>query len=80
MSKEKKDESLNTVTIMEDWVEIEGTVFYRWKRPEEKDWHYKKTPYKQKPVVQFRYMTEEEFGWLAEDSKDMLHDWEDIKP
>lgn len=71
-----KDKIPKTITIIEDWVELEGTVFYRWKQPHEKEWHYRKTPYKEKPVVQFRYMTEEELGWLTEE-KD-IKDWTEL--
>lgn len=78
MGKEEKSKVPKIITILEDWVEIEGTVFYRWKLPEEESWHYKKTPYKQKPIVQFKYMAEEEFGWLSESRKDEVPDWREM--
>ena len=73
MGKNNKD----WVRIYEDWVEIEGTVFYKYRKEGEEQWRYKKTPYTQKPVVQFRLMTPEEYGYLTQDTKE-LDDWKDL--
>ena len=66
------------VRIYEDWVEIEGTVFYRWRAEGEKEWHYKKTPYTEKPVVNFRLMTQEEFEWLTQAKDQHIQDYDDL--
>jgi len=54
------------ITIMEDWVEREGKVYYLWKTPEETEWHEKLTPYTQKPYFTFKYLTKPEFDKLKE--------------
>lgn len=51
----------NTVTIIEDWNEREGCIYYRWKITGAEDWNEKLTPYKEKPVIQFKTLSHREF-------------------
>jgi hypothetical protein len=54
------------VTILEDWnQDSDGRIWYRWKLASEKDWHFKLTPYKQKPYVQYKYISTEELRQRA---------------
>ena len=50
-----------TITIYEDWDERPDGVYYKWKLPEEPEWHEKLTAHKQKPVIRFKYLSEEEY-------------------
>lgn len=67
------------IAIYEDWEKVGDTVFYKWRTDGEDEWHYRKTPYKDKPVVHFRYLTQEEWEYFKQDS-DEIKDWEDIPP
>lgn len=50
-----------TVTIYEDWDEIDGEIWYKWRVVGEKDWHRKRTAHKQKPVIRFKQLSKLEF-------------------
>lgn len=52
------------VTIYEDWANIEGAIWYKWKLDDETEWHWKRTAYKEKPIIQMKRLTEEEFRIL----------------
>lgn len=44
-------------TIYEDWNEVDGKIYYRWRRKDESEWHIKLTAYKEKPVCRYRIIT-----------------------
>lgn len=56
-----------SITIYEDWDEIDGVIWYKWKRAdedspaEEGEWHYIRTAFKQKPVIRWKSMSEVEY-------------------
>lgn len=53
--------SKNTVIIYEDWAEVGGAVWYKWRLETEKEWNWKKTALKQKPVIYIKTITKEEY-------------------
>lgn len=57
---------MSTVVILEDWVEKDGDVYYRWRTPEATTWNYILTPYKHKPIVHYKYLNHLEFDDLLE--------------
>lgn len=50
-----------TVTIYEDWEEVDGKIYYKWRLPGDTAWHIKETPYKQKPIIRFKTLSKVEF-------------------
>lgn len=50
-----------TITVLEDWNEVDGKIYFRWKLKNDKEWNVKLTPYKEKPWVHFKYMSPKEF-------------------
>lgn len=59
-------ERMEAVTIFEDWNEVDGKIYYRWRRKDEKEWHVKLTPYKQKPFIQYKLISPEELSELED--------------
>lgn len=49
------------VTIIEDWNERDGKIYYRWRLADEEQWHEILTAHKQKPHISFRYLTTKEY-------------------
>lgn len=66
----ESDKSIDTITIFEDWAEIEGAVWYKWRVEGEKNWHWRRTAYKQKPVVYMKRLPREEFNILLKEDND----------
>lgn len=57
----------DTIVIYEDWNEdADGTIWYRWREENEKDWHHIRTAYKQKPVIRMKRLHRYEYGSLVE--------------
>jgi len=52
------------ITIYEDWNEIDGKIYYRWRLHGEKEWHTKLTAYRKKPYIKFKYISEQELKEL----------------
>lgn len=52
------------VFIFEDWNERNGNIYYRWRLKDEKDWHERLTPYRQKPTVTYKYVSPQSLGKL----------------
>lgn len=50
-----------SIVLYEDWNEREDGVYYRWRRSDEKKWHERLTPYKQKPIHQYKILSREEY-------------------
>ena len=55
---------MDIVTVFEDWAEVDGAIWYKWRLEGEKDWHWKKTAHKQKPVVYMKKIPREEFNLI----------------
>jgi len=53
------------ITILEDWNERDGKIYFRWKLLSEDEWHEKLTPYKTKPIVNFKYMPVPEYEHMV---------------
>lgn len=56
-----------TVTIFEDWVEVGGAIWYKWKLEGEKEWHFKRTAYKEKPVIYMKVLPIKEYEMFFKD-------------
>ena len=54
------------ITIYEDWNEIDGKIYYRWRLSGEKEWHTKLTAYRKKPYIKFKYISEQELKELEQ--------------
>lgn len=52
------------ITIYEDWNEIDGKIYYRWRIEGEEKWHVKLTAYKEKPVMQYKLLSIKELERL----------------
>lgn len=66
----KKDIS-ETVVIFEDWAEVDGAIWYKWRLENEKEWHWKKTAYKQKPVLYMKVLPREEFDLVYKNREEL---------
>ncbi len=53
------------IRIYEDWnQDDDGNIWYRWRYEGEKQWRVKMTPYKEKPIIKFKYVSPQELGRL----------------
>lgn len=64
-----KKESNELITIYEDWVEIGGAVWLKWRVEGEKKWHYKRTPYTEKPVIYMKRLPKTEYDFFYKESE-----------
>lgn len=54
----------NDIVIYEDWEQIDDIWYYKWRATSEKDWHYRATALKDKPFLQWKYITPQEHARL----------------
>lgn len=55
------DPLADKVEIWERWQTIDGVTYYEYKTPSEKEWHRRKTAYKEPPVQYHKFMSKREY-------------------
>ncbi len=56
-----KDVVIERITLYESWETVNGTVYHKWRKEGETNWHWEKTPHKEPPVVFWKHVTPIEY-------------------
>lgn len=64
------DPYADLIEIWERWQTVDGVTYYEYKTPTEKEWHRKKTAYKEPPIQYRRYLHKEEYKRKLESLKE----------